>query len=134
MPRYVFVLRHSSFAVLQDDAAGMELPEGIDDANSIALSMKSSRRPGNNVTCDRPSGRRRFHVIELQLGQLSIEHDRFSEQPPKNDPPPYTSPAATYLKVHAPRIPWPKADLLMSESGAAPPEVGPRLHSAASGC
>jgi hypothetical protein len=27
MPRYVFVLRHSSFADLQDDAAGMELPD-----------------------------------------------------------------------------------------------------------
>jgi hypothetical protein len=27
MPRYVFALRHSSFADLQDDAAGIELPD-----------------------------------------------------------------------------------------------------------
>ena len=37
MPRYVFVLRHSSFAVLQDDAAGMELP---DDAAAREFAAK----------------------------------------------------------------------------------------------
>ena len=37
MPRYVFVLRHSSFAVLQDDAADMELP---DDAAAREFAAK----------------------------------------------------------------------------------------------
>ena len=37
MARYVFVLRHSSFAVLQDDAAGMELP---DDAAAREFAAK----------------------------------------------------------------------------------------------
>jgi hypothetical protein len=37
MARYVFVLRHSSFAVLQDGAAGMELP---DDAAAREFAAK----------------------------------------------------------------------------------------------
>ena len=37
MPRYVFVLCHSSFANLQDDAAGMELP---DDAAAREFAAK----------------------------------------------------------------------------------------------
>ena len=37
MPRYVFVLRHSSFAALQDDAADMELP---DDAAAREFAAK----------------------------------------------------------------------------------------------
>ena len=37
MPRYVFVLRHSSFADLQDDAAAMELP---DDAAAREFAAK----------------------------------------------------------------------------------------------
>ena len=37
MPRYVYVLRHSSFADLQDDAAAMELP---DDAAAREFAAK----------------------------------------------------------------------------------------------
>ena len=37
MPRYVFILCHSSFADLQDDAAGMELP---DDAAAREFAAK----------------------------------------------------------------------------------------------
>ena len=43
MPRYVSVLRHSSFAILQDDAAGMELPDDA-AAREFAAKVMSGRR------------------------------------------------------------------------------------------
>ena len=61
MPRYVFVLRHSSFAALQDDAAGMELPDDA-AAREFAAKVGAGARAGGWTMEVWQGGRRVWHL------------------------------------------------------------------------